>query len=469
MRLVAELNGIGGITSISRDRRWAVLDRLKSRGDNNLFLLDLDKERETPLTPHTPPAQFYGEITRDGRTVYVSSNDGRDLYAFGRIRLSPAGTPGPIEILAERDDAELDGFVLNRAGTEALLVWNVAGRDTCEFIALPSGKIRAAPALPAELFAPYEYSRDDRLVAFQAYGSVQPLNSWVLDAATGDMRQLTNAPHPGVDLAALVKPELVKYRAHDGLELSGWLYRPKYSAGPAPYVLSFHGGPEGQERPAFRSDYQALLVEGIGVFAPNVRGSSGFGKKFMNLDNGHLRFDGVKDIEASVDYLVQNGLADPRRIGITGGSYGGYMTMAGVTEFPELFAAGVNLFGIVNFATFFQHSEPWMAAISTTEYGDPATQRELLAQLSPIHKLDRVKAALMVQHGANDTNVPVIEAEQMVERLKARGVPVQYILFPDEGHGWRKVTNRVRSITEMVAFFRKHLQAGRPGESRSVN
>ncbi len=469
MRLVADLNGIGGITSISRDRRWAVLDRLKSRGDNNLFLLDLDKERETPLTPHTPPAQFYGEITRDGRTVYVSSNDGRDLYAFGRIRLSPAGTPGPIEILAERDDAELDGFVLNRAGTEALLVWNVAGRDTCEFIALPSGKIRAAPALPAELFAPYEYSRDDRLVAFQAYGSVQPLNSWVLDAATGDMRQLTNAPHPGVDLAALVKPELVKYRAHDGLELSGWLYRPKYSAGPAPYVLSFHGGPEGQERPAFRSDYQALLVEGIGVFAPNVRGSSGFGKKFMNLDNGHLRFDGVKDIEASVDYLVQNGLADPRRIGITGGSYGGYMTMAGVTEFPELFAAGVNLFGIVNFATFFQHSEPWMAAISTTEYGDPATQRELLAQLSPIHKLDRVKAALMVQHGANDTNVPVIEAEQMVERLKARGVPVQYILFPDEGHGWRKVTNRVRSITEMVAFFRKHQQAGRPGESRSVN
>ena len=143
--------------------------------------------------------------------------------------------------------------------------------------------------------------------------------------------------------------------------------------------------------------------------------------------------------------------------------------MAGVTEFPELFAAGVNLFGIVNFATFFQHSEPWMAAISTTEYGDPATQRELLAQLSPIHKLDRVKAALMVQHGANDTNVPVIEAEQMVERLKARGVPVEYILFPDEGHGWRKVTNRVRSITEMVAFFRKHLQAGRPGESRSVN
>ena len=121
------------------------------------------------------------------------------------------------------------------------------------------------------------------------------------------------------------------------------------------------------------------------------------------------------------------------------------------------FAAGVNLFGVVNFATFFKHSEPWMAAISTVEYGDPATQADLLASLSPIHKLDRVKAALMVQHGANDTNVPVVEAEQIVETLKARGTPVEYILFPDEGHGWRKVPNRVRSTTAMVDFFRRHL------------
>ena len=133
------------------------------------------------------------------------------------------------------------------------------------------------------------------------------------------------------------------------------------------------------------------------------------------------------------------------------------MTMAGVTEFPDLFKAGVNLFGVVNFATFFAQSEPWMAAISTVEYGDPKTQADLLARLSPIHKLDKIKAALMVQHGANDTNVPVVEAEQIVQAMKARGVPVEYVLFPDEGHGWRKIPNRVRSTTAMVEFFRKHL------------
>jgi dipeptidyl aminopeptidase/acylaminoacyl peptidase len=301
------------------------------------------------------------------------------------------------------------------------------------------------------------YSRDDRTLALTTSGSTAPLNVGLLDRASGALRPLTASSHAGVDLAKLVKPELVRYRAQDGLELSGWLYRPAGQAGPAPYVLSFHGGPEGQERPAFRSDYQALLANGIGVFAPNVRGSSGFGKRFVNLDNGELRFAGVRDIKDSADYLVQKGIADPARLGITGGSYGGYMTMAGVTEFPDLFKAGVNLFGVVNFATFFAQSEPWMAAISTVEYGDPKTQADLLARLSPIHKLDKIKAALMVQHGANDTNVPVVEAEQIVQAMKDRNLPVEYILFPDEGHGWRKVPNRVRSTTAMVEFFRKYL------------
>lgn len=166
------------------------------------------------------------------------------------------------------------------------------------------------------------------------------------------------------------------------------------------------------------------------MLAPNVRGSSGFGKTFVNLDNGALRFDGVKDIASTVDYVVETGLADPARIGIMGGSYGGYMVMAGLTEYPDLFGAGANLFGVVNFETFFANTEPWMAAISTVEYGDPVKDKELLEQLSPIHKVDRVIAPTIVLHGANDTNVPVVEAEQVVDSLKQRNVPVKYVLFP---------------------------------------
>jgi dipeptidyl aminopeptidase/acylaminoacyl peptidase len=462
MEMVAELHGVGGIQGMSRDGKRAVIGRLRSRGDNNLHLLELVTRKEALLTPHDPPGLFFGDISPDGATVYLSSNKDRDLAAFARVRIAADGAPGPIEVIAERPDAELDGFALDHAGTEATLVWNVAGRNQVEFLELGSGRRRPGPALPAELLNGVEYSRDDKTLALTSSGSTAPLDVWLLDRASGALRQLTTSSHAGIDLSKLVKPELVRYRAEDGLELSGWLYRPKGVTGPAPYVLSFHGGPEGQERPSFRSDYQALVASGIGVFAPNVRGSSGFGKKFVNLDNGELRFAGVRDIKASADYLVQKGIADAGRLGITGGSYGGYMTMAGVTEFPALFKAGVNLFGVVNFATFFAQSEPWMAAISTVEYGDPRTQADLLARLSPIHKLDKIQAALQVQHGANDTNVPVVEAEQIVDAMKARGVPVEYVLFPDEGHGWRKIPNRVKSTTGMVEFFSKHLGVSAP-------
>ena len=189
-----------------------------------------------------------------------------------------------------------------------------------------------------------------------------------------------------------------------------------------------------------------------------MRGSAGFGKRFVNLDNRGKRFDAIKDIKACVDYLVSQGIADPQRIGIMGGSYGGYMTMVGLTEYPELFAAGANLFGMINFETFFSHTEPWMSAISTSEYGDPATERDLLQKLSPIHKVDRIKAPTIVLHGANDTNVPVVEAEQIVKHLKSRNVPVEYVLFPDEGHGFRKTPNRVRSTVAIVEWFEKHLK-----------
>jgi dipeptidyl aminopeptidase/acylaminoacyl peptidase len=456
-RLVAKNPGVGNIDGISRDGKRALLSRLKNRGDNNLYLLDLASGKDTLITKHDGVAIFFGQLAPDGGTVYVGTNKDRDLMALGRTRIAADGTPGDIEILAQNPDGELDGVRLNEQGTMAALLWNVKGKTMLSLYDPARNAQTPVPKLPGELVGGLIFSKDGSKLAMNIGGAAQPTDIWIMDVKTQHFRQLTFSPHPGVDLAALVRPELVTFKSFDGLELSGWLYRPKNQTAPGAYVVSFHGGPEGQERAPFRSDYQALLAQGIGVFAPNVRGSSGFGKKFVNLDNGELRVNGVKDIKACVDYLVNNHIADAKRLGITGGSYGGYMTMAGLTEFPDMFAAGVDLFGVVNFMTFFQHTQPWMAAISTIEYGDPATQKEMLDRLSPIYKLDRIKAATMVQHGANDTNVPVIEAEQIVKALKDRGVPVEYILFPDEGHGWRKTPNRIRSTVEMVRFFQEHL------------
>jgi dipeptidyl aminopeptidase/acylaminoacyl peptidase len=461
--MLVENDAIASVDDLSRDGRRALVNRLVSRGDNNVFVVDLTTRRETLLTPHTGPGTFFGKLAPDGATAYLGSNKDRDLLAFARVKIDAAGSAGPIEVIAARADAELDGFELNEQGTTAALIWNVAGRSELAFVDLASGRMTKGPALAAELAGGLKFSADGRLLALTISGAAAPPDVWVLHMDSGQLHQVTHSPHAGVHLSQLARPQLVRFKAHDGLELSGWLYRPRGQQGPAPFVVSFHGGPEGQERPAFRSDYQALLAAGIGVFAPNVRGSSGFGKTFVNLDNGPLRFDGLKDIKACVDFLVTQRIADPKRVGITGGSYGGYMTLAGLAEYPELFAAGVNLFGMVNFFTFFEHTEPWMAAISTIEYGDPKTQADLLRSLSPLGKIDRIRSPLMVQHGANDTNVPVVEAEQVVNTLKQRGVPVEYILFPDEGHGWRKIPNRVRSTVAMVEFFSRHLNAGPAG------
>jgi dipeptidyl aminopeptidase/acylaminoacyl peptidase len=461
-RLVAKNSGIGELMDTSRDGRAALLYRMVSRSSDDLYYVDLSSGREILLTEHKGPGSFFGRFAPDGKTVYLGSNLGRDRIAFARAKVA-GGAVGPIEVLLAREDAELDELAVNRQGTVAALLWNVAGRSELELFDLAKSTAIPTRPLPAEMASGLTFSGDGNLLAFTASGAAAPPDVWVFDVPANRFRQLTFSPHAGVDLRALRRPDLLGYKAHDGLALSGWLYRPEGVSGPGPIVLSFHGGPEGQERPFFNSTYQALLAAGISVFAPNVRGSSGFGKRFVNLDNGALRVDGVRDIRSTVDHLVTSGIAHPKKIGIMGGSYGGYMVMAGLTQYPELFAAGANLFGVVNFETFFAHTEPWMAAISTVEYGDPKTEADMLRDLSPLHRVDRVVAPTIVLHGANDTNVPVIEAEQVVASLKKRGVPVEYVLFPDEGHGWRKTPNRIRSTSEIVRWFERYLSGAEPG------
>lgn len=453
-RLIAKNAGIG-VCNLSPGNRYAAVWRMVSRGNTDLYLIDLESGEEQHLTPHDGVALSQNAVFVDDDTLVFATNVDREMLALARVTITDGKADRP-EILMGRDDTELAG-IEHLGGGRLMLNWNAAGRSELAFFDLATGEITPGPALPAEIAGTPEATADGRQAVITVSGAATPIDVWHLDIADGTFTQISQTPHDGVDLAALVRPLLRTYTAHDGLELSGWYYRPVGVDAPGPMVLSFHGGPEGQERPVFRATYQALLSRGIAVFAPNVRGSSGFGKTFVNLDNGVLRFNGIRDIEATVKYVTGAGLAEAGRIGIMGGSYGGYMVMAGITEYPTMFAAGANLFGIVNFETFFANTEPWMAAISTVEYGDPATEAELLKQLSPIHRIDRIVTPTIVLHGANDTNVPVVEAEQVVENLKARDVPVKYVLFPDEGHGWGKVENRITSDVEIVRWFETHL------------
>ncbi len=465
-RLVAANPGVGAIVDVSRDGTLAVLNRVAHRSDNNLYLIDMIRNTESLLTPHEGPGTFSGaRISADGQSIYLSSNKDREHSALTRIRLDSVGQPGPMQVVAARDDAELQIFAVSPDGQVAALVWNVAGESELALLDLLTLVPPACHPLAAEIVHEVVFAADGSRLALSLSGAASPMDVWVLDMGTRErdvaptgLRQVTRSPRPGVRLETLIRPELVRFPAHDGLELSGWLYRPSEGADRGSLVISFHGGPEAQERPDFEPTYQALLRAGIAVFAPNVRGSSGFGKTFANLDNGTLRVDAIEDIRSCVDFLVDRKVASIGTIGVMGESYGGYMALSALTEFPECFAAGVDLFGIANLETFFLHTAPWMAAISTIEYGDPATEMDLLRSLSPIHKIERVAAPTLILHGANDTNVPVIEAEQVVASLERLGIPVEYILFPDEGHGFKKLPNRVTATLAIVRWFTTYLR-----------
>lgn len=467
LKQLGENPGTGDVADFSPDGKVALTLIVPQRSDSNLYAVDLKTGEGNLLTPHSGTANIKrARFAPDSSTIYIASDLDSEFVRFARMPLGPGHTPGALEVIAERADADLEWFDVRGDGERAALFWNVGGRSEMEFIDLNTGKLTKGPLLPGEVIGGPAFARDGQTLVSSFSGAALPWDLWVLGPGGRSFQQLTFSPHAGVRVEELVRPTLLRFKGDDGLPLSGWLYQPRGFSAAGPVVISFHGGPEGQERPYIDATYQALLTQGITVFAPNVRGSSGFGKTFVNLDNGPLRVNAVRDIRACVGAVVGAGVADPARIGAMGGSYGGYMTMAALTEFPDLFAAGADLFGIVNFETFFAHTEPWMRESSRVKYGDPDTQRDLLRTLSPIHRIDRVRAPTLVLHGANDTNVPVVEAEQVVAELRKRQVPVEFILFPDEGHGFVKTPNRVRATREIVRWFTLYLKGARADNLR---
>jgi dipeptidyl aminopeptidase/acylaminoacyl peptidase len=254
-----------------------------------------------------------------------------------------------------------------------------------------------------------------------------------------------------------VTPVLHEYRAPDGLPLSGWLYTPSGVAAPNRTVVTFHGGPEGQERPDYSPVIQSLVAAGLTVFAPNVRGSGGFGRAFLTADDGPAREASFEDVRTTVDELVTAGIAAPGRVGAHGWSYGGYLTLVALTRWPDLFAAGVTGAGMSDLRTFFAGTEPWMAAASVTEYGDPVADRDLLAALSPMPVLDRLTSPVLFAHGDRDTNVPVAESVQAHQALQALGAPSDLLLLPGEGHTIVGREHLVELSERVVAWFDRWL------------
>jgi dipeptidyl aminopeptidase/acylaminoacyl peptidase len=296
-------------------------------------------------------------------------------------------------------------------------------------------------------------ARNGRLAMLTLQSPSSPRRLWALDLVSLDLSPVTSSPVP--EGVAFVEPELLSFGAHDGLPLSAWLYRASQT--PGPVVISLHGGPESQERPTWEPLYQCLLAAGISVLAPNVRGSSGFGRFFEHADDRYGRYDAIADVRRCIDVLLARGVGEWGRIAVTGWSYGGYLSMAALTFYPSAFAAGVTVCGMSDLLTFYRDTEPWIAAAAVSKYGDPVRDRTLLHDLSPLHHIDRMQAPVLAIHGELDTNVPVGESRRLAAALSRVEHPVSYLQMDGEGHEFRRLSARLRVIEAQLQFLVEQL------------
>lgn len=448
------------VCAVSGDGRRAVV-RHGRRGDRHLELVDLRTGRRNDLVPGgaTVASARFG-VT--GGLLYLHTDAGRERAALLAVPLHN-GVPGMAQPIAQRADDDLDHVALDPAGARAVLVWNVDGRSELELLDLRTAMVSPLPEPAGDVVTAAAFTRDGTGLLLASEGPTVPPQIalvTITDDAPAMEAPTVLPPEPsdGADPGeSLVVPTLHEFAGDDGLTLTGWLFRPRNSLGALPTLIWLHGGPEAQERPVFQPLFQALVAAGVAVFAPNVRGSAGFGRSFSRADDHDRRFAAIADVRAAVDFLRGSGLADPDRIGVAGRSYGGYLTLAALVRYPELFRVAVDVCGMSDLETFYSDTEPWIATAATSKYGDPDTDRELLRQLSPIHRIDRLATPLLVVHGRNDTNVPLGEAEQVVAALAERGVPHSFLLFDDEGHEVHGIANRAAFVREVVAWVAGHL------------
>jgi dipeptidyl aminopeptidase/acylaminoacyl peptidase len=450
-RCVLQQDGTNSVVGWSPDGRSLLVSRTREMySDTDLYLLDLASGEARLLTEHEGEAyhgspHFIGEDT----VLLIASRD-REFAAPARLDLRT----GELRYLAE---TEWDAEELAASADGRVVAYTVNEEGYSRLRLEVGGEPRTVAALPDGVIVGLKLSEDGSTLVFAHYGATRNGNVWAVDTASGEARQVTHATRAGLPDEALAEPRLVRYPTFDGREVPAFLYLPRDVEPPVPVVVHVHGGPEGQARPTFNPTIQYLVNLGLGVLATNVRGSTGYGKTFAHLDDVRKRMDSVADLEAAVRWLRESGIGRPDAIAVMGGSYGGFMTLAAITTYPDLWAAAVDTVGIANFVTFLEQTGPWRRTLREVEYGSLERDRDFLEAISPINHVDKITAPLLVIHGANDPRVPIGEAEQIVASLQARGREVDYLRFEDEGHGLVKLPNRIRAAERTAAFLEQHL------------
>jgi dipeptidyl aminopeptidase/acylaminoacyl peptidase len=431
----------------------------RNNSDVSIHLVDLDGGGARELTPHEDEALYFpGPWARDGSGFYLVTDEGSEFRGLAFFSIESDSFDWVEEPTADVDDVALsdDGRVLawlvNEQGYDRLRLRDLqTGRDL-PVAELPGG---ARPHLTGAE-PPLALSADGSHAALIVSSPRRPPEAWVVETSTGRSRPVTDSRLGGLQEDDLVEIELVSFPTFDGREIPAWLYRPNVD-GKAPVVLSIHGGPEAQERPVYQPLYQYLLSRGIGVLATNIRGSTGYGKSYQRLVQRDWGGGDMQDWEHAAKWLQQQDWVDAERIGVFGGSYGGFAVLTCVTRLPAYWAAAVDIFGPSNLVTFAKAVPPTWRRFIARFVGDPETEADFLMERSPITYVEKVKAPLLVIQGATDPRVVKGESDQMVEKLRGLGRDVEYEVFDDEGHGFTKRPNELKAYRLAAEWLEQHL------------
>jgi dipeptidyl aminopeptidase/acylaminoacyl peptidase len=460
-RLVCELTGGGwGVTDWSHDGQWLAVAEMISANESHLWLVNAQTGARSPLTDRAAGAvaRSGALFANDGRTVYFTSDEGSDFQQLGSFSLAERR----FVPLTKDIPWNIEEFSLDPAGKTIAFTANEDGASRLRFLSLADARISPAASLPLGTISGLAWHPDGSTLGFTLSSAQSPADAWSISQGDGKLTRWTESETGGLDPAQFREPEIVRCQSFDGTPVSGFLYRPDPARFPGrrPTLVTIHGGPEGQSRPGFQGRNNFWLNElGIALLYPNVRGSDGYGKRFLAIDNGFKRKDSVRDIGAFLDLIAADPGLDPARTGVTGGSYGGYMTLACLIDFPDRFKAGCDIVGISNFLTFLANTSGYRRDLRRVEYGDerdPAMAK-FLAEISPTAHAAKIRAPLFVVQGKNDPRVPVTEAEQMVKAVRAAGQPVWYLMAPDEGHGFAKKANIDSQFLSTITFWQTHL------------
>lgn len=441
--------------AISDDGRYMLTNKLRAQSDNPLYLVDYETRTQRPLIKDAPPAAYEVPVfSHDGEWIYFTT-DAYDEF-LGVYRIGVTDEEGEPELVYQ-DSNDVDRIAISHDDRYLAMCVNFAGASELWILDLETGVIKNVPSVPLGCIFTMDFAPDSHQLLFSFSSGTRPWSLWILDIDNDELRRLSFHEDPLAEVN-MVEPHLSSFYSFDELEVPYWRYIPHDAGyGPYPTIIHIHGGPEGQAWPMYDGMLQYFLQEGFVVVDPNVRGSTGFGKTYHHLDDVDKRLDSVKDIAALAEHLIETGITEAGQLAVMGASYGGYMTLSALVHAPEYWACGCDIVGMSDLETFLENTADYRRAHRSSEYGTLEHDRETLRRVSPIHKIEQIKAPLMVIHGANDPRVPVTEAEQIVERLREQGNEVQYLRYENEGHGLARLENRIDAYTQVVDFFRESM------------